>query len=102
MIKTKTIGGSPAYRIKLETIFTLGNFAIALGEKQFNYKNINFKTLTKKKALKILYNRLENFGRHGEYNADEHIGCDNMDEYNKYYNEAKQWVIKNYPYLNDK
>lgn len=99
MIKTKTVGGESAYRIKLEIIFTLSNFAIALGEQQFHNKNINFKTLKKKKALEILYKRLSLFGRRGEYNIDESIGCDHMQEYNECYLKAKQWVIKNYPYL---
>lgn len=102
MRKTKTVNGDPAYRIKLETIFTRGDFARALAEESYNGPTLPMKTdfskLTKLAAKKILLSRLAWNGRRGEFQ-----GLDNLGEYtdllNAEYEKAYEWIDKNYPYL---
>ena len=72
---------------------------ITIWEKNFYSKNPNFDNLKKRKAMVILKRRLEWNGRQGEFQNFDDIG-DDTKVLNEEYDKAKQWVIKNYPYLN--
>ena len=97
MKKGRTVGGDPGYCIKLETIFTLRSFSTALASVSFN-NPIDFKTLKKKEALKILFTELRQSGLHGQYEGLDDLG-DLTEEFNKHYEKAEIWIKKNYPYL---
>lgn len=100
--KTYTVGGDAAYSLMLRTIFTFSEFVVALTETKFDGDfDIDFATLKKKDAKKYLLLRLQRHGRRGQYwgESDDMLGPALSDEYNQYYDEAKQWVERNYPYL---
>lgn len=100
MTKVYTVGKSAALKINLTTIVTLRDFSLALGEHKFNLSgDFNFNAMTRKSAKEILFGRLQWHGRNGSYEGLENVGTDHADEYNQYYEEAKEWVSKNYPYL---
>lgn len=96
-IRTKTVGGSHAYSLQIKTIFTLRDFSVALGEYDF-HNGINYVDLNEEQALVILEDRYEYFGRNGEYGNRVDLGSD-TERYNQCIKNAKQWVLKNYPYL---
>lgn len=102
MKKTYTAGGDAAFVVNVKPICTLQNFATALAEESYNGASIDFKMLKKNKAMDILKSRICWHGRMGEYGVSASIGSDYIEDYNSKYTEAKEWVIKNYPYLTTK
>lgn len=102
MTETYIIEGDAAFRISLPVVVTLTDFSRALGEHKFNLNGeFDFGTLSKKQSKKILFSRLTWHGRDGSYQGLESVG-EAQEDYNTYFNEAKEWVSKNYPYLTTK
>lgn len=96
--KTRTVGGDPAFAYQLNICITLRDFAIALCERAYNDRGLDFESLTKTKAKEILHERIQFHGRHGEYDDPDGVG-ETQDEYNEYFIKARGWVAKNYPWL---
>ena len=95
MTKSKLIDGRNMFVVKTEHYVTLQAFCRALASHQLR-KNELMLNLTKKEAWEILKSELFMHGIDGEY-VDE--DCDYTPFYNNGYQKAKEWVIKNYPYL---
>lgn len=98
MKKSYTVGGKPGLVIPIKPIITLADFSTALGEESFNGEGIDFKTLTKTEAIRILKNRIEFHGRQGSYQGLEDIG-EHQETLNAEIEKANEWVSTNYPYL---
>ncbi len=98
MTKTYSTGGVPSLRITIQTIINCSDFARALCEHSYNGDEIDFDSLTKTEAKAILTERIPWHGRMGSYQGLEDLG-DDQEQYNEIFSKAKEWVIKNYPYL---
>lgn len=97
MIKAKFKSGEPLLIIKIEHLVSVSVFASSLTGKFYRYNGTFPKTLSKREAMDILKTELRWSGDAGEYN--DGVGEDNQEEWNNIYDDAKSWVLKNYPYL---
>ena len=94
--KSKTYAGDNCYIVPISMVVKCSDFAMCLSE-HFMDEQVNWKKLSKKEAFEILKNRLRYFGQDKEFHYCE--DGDPVDSINKHYPSAKEWVIKNYPYL---
>lgn len=102
MKKTYTVGGSSAYKIAIPTIMTLASAARALSEHKYENREFDFSILKKRKAIEIIKERFFRHGINGVWEAFSGDGNglgDTQEELNGYYDEANEWLLKNYPYL---
>jgi hypothetical protein len=101
MRKTKTVGGKSAFRMTFTMAITRGDFAKALAEHSISRGGIEFYSLGKDAAKKILADRIQWYGRSGA-NTSEAMSVEQVDFFNTEFEKALEWIDRNYPYLNHK
>ena len=101
MIKGKTGSAGNCYIVKISMRVTKSVFATLLTDKFYGSETKFPENLNKSDAQKIIESELFFHGIRGRYyNSDESLGNDNLEIYNEIFLNALNWVIKNYPYLN--
>jgi hypothetical protein len=100
MIKSKLENGTPMIVVKVEHYVKGSDFATALTDYFYNKSEPFNKKLKRREAMEILNHRLFFYGLNGEYDAGFFEASYELgEERNLIYEPAKEWVIKNYPYL---
>lgn len=100
MIKAILDNGTPILVIKVEHYVKCTDFATALTDYYYDKNEPFNKKLKLKEAMEILNNRLFFYGLNGEYDAGIIEASFELFEDRKLiYEPAKEWVIKNYPHL---
>jgi hypothetical protein len=100
MIKSKLENGTPMLVIKVEHFVKCGDFATALTDYYYNKSEPFNKKLKRREAMEILNHRLFFYGLNGEYDAGFFEASFELGEERKLiYEPAREWVIKNYPHL---
>lgn len=100
MIKSKLENGTPMLVVKVEHYVKASDFATALTDYYYNKSEPFNKKLKRREAMEILSHRLFFYGLNGEYDAGFFEASYELGEERKLiYEPAKEWVIKNYPHL---
>ena len=101
MKKTFNKGGDAAFKIKTDHLVTLTVFCKALAEHCWN-AGIDFNPkMSKTEGIKILKNSLFYNGIKGGEDLSRYEGASEeaVSGFENAYPLAKEWVLKNYPYL---
>lgn len=101
MRKTFNKGGDAAFAIKTEHIVTLQTFADALAKHCWDQGIVFDIKLKKREAMGILKDSLFQYGLQGSDDMSRYEGADDtaVSGYTNALPLAKEWVLKNYPYL---
>ena len=89
------------FKVRTIHFVTKRVFAVALSEYFFCEGQLLWKNITKTKAKEILKEHLFFHGIGSRFAGLDNIGCEPQEQLNRLYENAKNWVVKNYPYLDN-
>jgi hypothetical protein len=104
MRRSRLTDDTPILVIKMEHFVKSTDFAHALADHYWCNSEEFDPKITKTEAMKILKSGLFFNGLNGEFRSEQFEAADQsvFNEWNRPFEAAHEWVIKNYPYLKSK